>query len=183
MGSANHSDPEDEVTRSSARSGSDEGDTGQFASYLASLRTTTVDVPRIRTFDLVGAIVASLFALGSVFGPWIRYISLRLTVEYVPGYRTDGIFLIACSLVALGSMLIAWRRGPGHGDVEAVTSLVASVLGIITVCATVMYLDGYLIDDASGREQARAAWGIYLAGISSAVAAVFSFRAMRSAQV
>jgi uncharacterized membrane protein len=168
---------------SAAGHGSDEGDTRAFNSYLTALRYSEIETPRIRALDLVGAIVASLLVLVAVFGPWIRYVSLRLTVEYVPGYETDGVFLIPCALVAIGSMVVAWRRGPGHGDIEALTALVASIVGIIIVVVAAMYLDGHAIEDASGREEYRAAWGVYLAGISSVIAAIFSFRAMRSVQV
>jgi hypothetical protein len=168
---------------STAGQGSDEGNTRAFDSYLAALRYSRIETPRIRALDLVGAIIASLLVLVAVFGPWIRYVSLRLTVEYVPGYETDGVFLIPCALVGIGSMVVAWRRGPGHGDIEALTALVASILGVIIVVVAAMYLDGHPIDDASGREEYRAAWGVYLAGISSAIAAIFSFRAMRSVQV
>lgn len=182
--SARNRDAADEgCTSASARLGSEEGDTRAFDSYLHSLRHSTVETTRIRAIDLFGAFVASLLALASVFGPWIRYISLRLTVEYVPGYETDAIFLIPCSLVAMGAMFVAWRRGPGHGDIEALTALVASVLGLVTVAVTAMYLSGHAIADASGREEYRAAWGVYLAGFSSVAAAVFAFRAMRSAQM
>ncbi len=182
--SAKHTEAnEKDIAPPPTRSGSDEGDTRAFDSYLTSLRYSTVEVTLIRPLDLVGTLVASLIALASVFGPWIRYISLRLTEEYVPGYETDGIFLIPCAAVAMVAMFIAWRRGPGHGDIEALTALVASIAGVITVVLTAMYLNGYSIADASGREEFRAAWGLYLGGISSAIAAIFAFRAMRSAQV
>lgn len=150
---------------------------GAFASYRAGIDPAYKEqLPRLSRPWLVVALSASLLGMALGFAPWVAYQNRLEQPATRPGIESDGLVLVFAMAIAIVALVVGFRRGPGDGDIEMLIAWTASLVGVIAVGMTLMYIESFPIDDYRDPSKIRAAWGIWAALAATGVATVSAFR-------
>ena len=154
-----------------------------FSDYLRGVQQSEgAPVASIPRLDLGIALGGSLLLVALGFAPWIEYRLRSGEDGHRIGLATDGVFAVIAAVVAAIALIVAARRGPGGGDFESLIAFGATLVAIVATGFTLMYVDGFPIDNVVAGSL-KAGWGMITAMIVSLVTSLFCFRVMRAASV
>lgn len=162
----------------------DPGGAAAFAGYRRGEGETAVhEDRRIALPDLVLAIGGNLAAVGFGFAPWMHYqLAQRDGVSVArvsdTGYATDGWVMLAASIVAVVALGLAAFRA--DQAMPATVGFWATVLAAVTAGTCWWLID---MTAPAGATAVQADWGVIAATAATVVAAIFGFRAMRTARI